>query len=296
MTEDNIFTCELCNFKTCRKNNYQQHIESQKHREMIEYKCDGCGKLYKHNSSLSRHRNMCNFASDEISTIKESIKELRETIPSFKNVLTAVVETNNQFQNKIMDSNNQFVKSLMDNNKSTLENVINACITIDKNRSNCEANKDKFNLNNYLNKTCKDAINIEDFVDNVDPNYEDVICVGKCGYVEGNASVIIKHLNALEQSKRPIQCSDVKRQTVYLKSRGKWEKDEEGLPKTAHAVNRICNKTYKNKKLWSQKHPDCDDRIEYILLVKAVSGGGEDIDAMNATISKKIIKQCCVKK
>lgn len=294
MNEDNIYMCDLCNFKTHRKHNYQQHIETQKHREMMEYKCEGCGKLYKHDSSLARHRNSCDLIfSNEIDIVKESIKELRENIPSFKNVLTAVVETNNQFQNKIMDSNNQFVKSLIDNNKSTLENVINACITIDKNRSNCE---DKFNLNNYLNKTCKDAVNIEDFVDNVDPNYEDVICVGKCGYVEGNASVIIKYLNALEQSKRPIQCSDVKRQTVYLKSGGKWEKDDEGLPRTAHAVNRICNKTYKNKKLWSQKHPDCDDRIEYILLVKAVSGGGEDIDTMNNTISKKIIKQCVVKK
>lgn len=294
MTEDGIYMCDLCNFKTCRKHNYQQHIETQKHREMMEYKCEGCGKLYKHDSSLARHRNSCNLIfSDEIGIMKESIKELRETIPSFKNVLTAVVETNNQFQNKIMDSNNQFVKSLIDNNKSTLENVINACITIDKNRSN---KKDNFNLNTYLNKTCKDAVNIEDFVDNVDPNYEDVICVGKCGYVEGNASVIIKYLNALEQSKRPIQCSDVKRQTVYLKSGGKWEKDEEGLPKTAHAVNRICNKTYKNKKLWAQKHPGCDDRIEYILLVKAVSGGGEDIDTMNTSISKKIIKQCAVKK
>jgi hypothetical protein len=293
-----FYICNLCNFKTHRKHNYQQHIETQKHREMIQYKCEGCGKLYKHDSSLARHRNVCNMifsklVSNEIGIMKESIKELKETIPSFKNVLTTVVETNNQFQNKIMDSNNQFVKSLIDNNKSTLENVINACITIDKNRSN---KKDNFNLNTYLNKTCKDAVNIEDFVDNVDPNYEDVICVGKCGYVEGNASVIIKYLNALEQSKRPIQCSDVKRQTVYLKSGGKWEKDEEGLPKTAHAVNRICNKTYKNKKLWTQKHPDYNDRIEYILLVKAVSGGGEDIDTMNTTISKKIIKQCAVKK
>ena len=282
--EECIYFCSLCNFKTDRKNNFQKHKETFKHRELTEFKCEGCGKLYKHDSSLSRHRKLC-FEHENM-----------ETVPSFKNVLTAVVETNNQFQNKMMDSNNQFVKSLIDNNKSTLENVINAFINIDKNKSNCEASKDKFNLDNYLNKTCKDAVNIEDFVGNVDPNYEDVICVGQYGYIEGNASVIIKHLNALEQSKRPIQCSDVKRQTVYLKSGGKWEKDEEGLTKTAHAVNRICNKTYKNKKLWSQKHPDCDDRIEYILLVKAVSGGGEDIDTMNTTISKKIIKQCVIKK
>lgn len=284
MEEYGIYICDACDFKTDRKNNYQQHIETLKHRELIEYKCNGCGKLYKHNSSLSRHRYNCDFIfSEEIGTIKDDMA----------NVLTAIVETNNQFQTKMMDSNNQFVKSLIDNNKSTLENVINACVTIDKNRVD---KKETFNLNNYLNKTCKDAVNIEDFVNKVEPDYEDVICVGQYGYVEGNASVIIKHLNALEQSKRPIQCSDIKRQTVYLKSGGKWEKDDDGLMQTSHAVNRVCNKTYKNKKLWSQKHPDYNDSIEYILLVKAVSGGGEDIDKMNSNISKKIIKQCAVKK
>jgi hypothetical protein len=237
------------------------------------------------------------------------------------NVLTTIVETNNQFQTKMIDenknmmgnfvekfvetftetfveTNTQFQNKMIESNKNTMESVINACVTIDKNRTE---KKEKFNLDNYLNHTCKNAVNIEDFVDKVDPTYEDVVCVGQYGYVEGNAAVILKYLNKLEQNDRPIQCSDMKRQTVYLKSGGKWEKDLDGLPKTSHAVNRMCNKTYRNKKLWAQRHPDYQEMdsksgVEYILLVKATSGGGQDIDRINEQVAKKVVKQCTIRK
>lgn len=295
------FECYACNFKTDKKYNYQQHLETLKHKELTEFKCDGCGNFYKHDSSLARHRRNC------------VIKEPEQTQDDIANVLTTIVETNNQFQTKMIEnnknimetfvetfteSNTQFQNKMIESNKTTMESVINACVTIDKNRSE---KKEKFNLDNYLNHTCKNAVNIEDFVDKVDPTYEDVVCVGQYGYVEGNAAVILKYLNKLEQSDRPIQCSDMKRQTVYLKSGGKWEKDSDGLPKTSHAVNRMCNKTYRNKKLWAQRHHDYQEMdsksgVEYILLVKATSGGGQDIDRINEQVAKKVVKQCVVRK
>lgn len=295
------FECYACNFKTDKKYNYQQHLETLKHKELTEFKCDGCGNFYKHDSSLARHRRNC------------VIKEPEQTQDDIANVLTTIVETNNQFQTKMIEnnknimetfvetfteSNSQFQNKMIESNKTTMESVINACVTIDKNRTE---KKEKFNLDNYLNHTCKNAVNIEDFVDKVDPTYEDVVCVGQYGYVEGNAAVILKYLNKLEHTDRPIQCSDMKRQTVYLKSGGKWEKDSDGLPKTSHAVNRMCNKTYRNKKLWAQKHPDYQEMdsksgVEYILLVKATSGGGQDIDRINEQVAKKVVKQCLVRK
>ena len=297
-----LYSCKPCNFTTDRKYNYQQHLESMKHKELAEFKCDSCGNYYKHQPNLYRHRRNC--------AIKDS--EPDNSVPSkddIANVLTTIVETNNQFQTKMIEnnknmietfveSNTQFQNKMIESNKTTMESVINACVTIDKNRTE---KKEKFNLDNYLNHTCKNAVNIEDFVDKVDPTYEDVVCVGQYGYVEGNAAVILKYLNKLEHTDRPIQCSDMKRQTVYLKSGGKWEKDSDGLPKTSHAVNRMCNKTYRNKKLWAQKHPDYQEMdsksgVEYILLVKATSGGGQDIDRINEQVAKKVVKQCVVRK
>jgi hypothetical protein len=294
------YSCKPCNFTTDRKYNYQQHLESMKHKELAEFKCESCGNYYKHQPNLYRHRRNC------------SIKESDNSAPTkddIANVLTTIVETNNQFQTKMIEnnknmietfveSNTQFQNKMIESNKTTMESVINACVTIDKNRTE---KKEKFNLDNYLNHTCKNAVNIEDFVDKVDPTYEDVVCVGQYGYVEGNAAVILKYLNKLEQNDRPIQCSDMKRQTVYLKSGGKWEKDLDGLPKTSHAVNRMCNKTYRNKKLWAQRHPDYQEMdsksgVEYILLVKATSGGGQDIDRINEQVAKKVVKQCVVRK
>lgn len=307
-----FYTCKPCNYETDRKFNYQLHLDTKKHKELAEFKCDSCGNYYKHQPNLYRHRRNC------------AIKEPDNSMPSkddIANVLTTIVETNNQFQTKMIEdnknmmgnfvekfvetftetfveTNTQFQNKMIESNKTTMESVINACVTIDKNRSE---KKEKFNLDNYLNHTCKNAVNIEDFVDKVDPTYEDVVCVGQYGYVEGNAAVILKYLNKLEQSDRPIQCSDMKRQTVYLKSGGKWEKDSDGLPKTSHAVNRMCNKTYRNKKLWAQKHHDYQEMdsksgVEYILLVKATSGGGQDIDRINEQVAKKVVKQCVVRK
>lgn len=296
-----LYSCKPCNFTTDRKYNYQQHLESMKHKELAEFKCDSCGNYYKHQPNLYRHRRNC------------AIKELEPSNDDIANVLTTIVETNNQFQTKMIEnnknimetfvetfteSNTQFQNKMIESNKTTMENVINACVTIDKNRTE---KKEKFNLDNYLNHTCKNAVNIEDFVDKVDPTYEDVVCVGQYGYVEGNAEVILKYLNKLEQTDRPIQCSDMKRQTVYLKSGGKWEKDLDGLPKTSHAVNRMCNKTYRNKKLWAQRHHDYQEMdsksgVEYILLVKATSGGGQDIDRINEQVAKKVVKQCVINK
>ncbi len=288
------FECKSCNFKTDKKCNYQQHLETQKHKENAEFKCNNCGNYYKHQPNLYRHKRNC--------AIKESENSERPINNNdIVNILTTIIETNNNFQNKFLENQTQILETnnaLIENNKTTIETVINACVTIDKNRTE---KKEKFNLDNYLNNTCKNAMDIEDFVDKIDPTCEDVVCVGQYGYVEGNAEVILKYLNNLEQVDRPIQCSDLKRHTVYLKSKGKWEKDSDGLPKTSHAVNRLCNKTYKNKKLWAQKHPDYNDidtksGVEYILLVKATSGGGHDIDVLNTQVSKKVVKQCTIRK
>lgn len=319
------YICKPCNYKTDRKFNYKQHLETIKHKEIAEFKCDRCGNYYKHQPNLYRHRSKCaiqesqptdkntqndnsNFVTkDDIAVILTTVVEINNkfqnniiesVMDNNKNMLESIIVNNKNMLESVMDNNKNMTDTIVENNKTTVENVVNACVTIDKNRNE---KKEKFNLDNYLNNTCKNAINIEDFAKKIDPTYEDVVCVGKNGYVEGNAAVILKYLNTMKQTERPIQCSDVKRHTVYLKSEGKWEKETEELEKTSNVVNRICNKTYRNKKLWMEKHPDYQEMdsksgVQYLMLVKAMSGGGQDVDELNEQIAKKVVKQCAINK
>lgn len=333
------YKCKICNYETDIKSNYTRHFNSNKHKEKTKFKCEDCGKFYSHRSTLSHHRKECpiylynslsklelkvndkfNDINNNFAVINEKINAMDEKFDAVNKevvtVVTTVIESNDKFQHQILESNNQlqtnitqtnikliesnneFVKTITDNNNSVLENVVNLC---QEKMIPARSSESRFNLNHYLNITCKDAPNIEDFVSGIEPTYDDVVCVGKYGYVEGNAEVIMKYLKELDQTQRPIQCSDPKRYSVYLKSGGKWEKDDDELQKTSNAVNRVCNKTYRNKKLWVEKHPNCIDSdtnsgVEYILLVKATSGGGADIDMQNNNISKKIAKSCTVKK
>jgi hypothetical protein len=235
----------------------------------------------------------------EIEAIVETNTELKTTVAAtISEIATTVVETASTNQAKIIDC----LTTINGNTNAMYETVVVKCVdqlTAVVNKPTVTSKK--FNLDNYLNETCKEAINIEDFLKNLSPDYDDVVFVGKNGYVEGNLGVMLKYLLKLEQQNRPIQCSDAKRQTVYLKTQDKWEKDGDGLPKTCDAVNRVSNKTYKSKKLWEERHPEHDDinhkkSEEHHRLLHAMSGGSQDIDTLNTKIAGKVIKSCVVDK
>lgn len=331
--EPQLFACTSCDYTTYHEGNYNKHLKTQKHKEKTEFKCHHCGNFYKHQSNLYRHQQNCsmspkNFVKDiketvenvvqpivmEIQEIKEDIALTNDSVTSIANttvemktniantiseIATTVVETASANQNKIVEC----ITTIHGNTNAMFETVVVKCVdqlTAVANAPVVSAPK-KFNLETYLNETCKEAQNIEDFIKSVSPDYDDVVLVGKHGYVEGNLGVMLKYLLKLEQTKRPIQCSDAKRQTVYLKTKNKWEKDTDGLPKTSEAVNHMCNKTYKGKKIWEQRHPEHDDlnhkkSEEHQRLIHAMSGGNHDIDALNTKISNKVIKSCVIEK
>ncbi len=315
--------CVKCNYSTTSKQSFERHLQSVKHKELNEFKCKKCGCYYKHKQSLYRHIKECNNLQAHIQpTIISAVSQLIDDKIDEKinsqvvNVLENVIESNKSFQEnvsssqiqmqenygKLVESHNNFVNVLSNNNNILLENVTSIVKNVQINTKKPEKQHNNgFNLHHYLNETCKDAINIEDFIINTQPTYEDVAVVGNYGYVEGNSEVILKYLKSIEKTRRPIQCSDVKRQTVYLKTQGKWEKDDDELKNVCKVVNKLCNKTYKNKSLWEEKYPECQNMdskrgIEYILIVKNTSGNGEDTDILNEKIAKKIIKSCVIDK
>ena len=330
--ENQLFECIPCDYSTYRESDFNKHLKSMKHKDKTEFKCHHCGNYYKHHPSLTRHQKDCsmsptNFVKEitenvvnpivmEIQEIKDDIantnnnialitsatNEMKTEIAStISEIATTVVETASANQNKIVEC----ITTINGNTNAMFETVVVKCvdqITAVANKPIIvETTPKKFNLDKYLNETCKEALNIEDFIKTISPNYEDVVLIGKNGYVEGNLGVILKYLLELEQTKRPIQCSDAKRKTVYLKTKNKWEKDAEGLPKTSEAVNHVCNKTYKSKKIWEQRHPEHEDMNhkkseEHHRLVQIMSGGNNNIDTLNAKISEKVAKTCVVEK
>ena len=322
MTTPTKHSCIKCRYFTDSKQSFNRHIQSVKHKDLNEFKCETCGNYYKHRQSLHRHNKECislqaHIEPNILNSVSEMIDEKINT--QVVSVLEKVIESNNNFQenvansqhklqtdikdtyDKLIDSHNNFVTTVANNNTLLLENVTAVLQNTVKPAIKKDNTSSGFNLDTYLNETCVDAVNIEDFVLSINPTYEDVSTVGNYGYVEGNLEVILKYLKNLEKTKRPLQCSDLKRQTVYMKTQGKWEKDDEELKNVRKIVNRLCHKTYKNKSVWEARHPECENMDsrrgqEFILIIKNTSGNGEDTDVLNEKIAKKLIKSCIIEK
>jgi hypothetical protein len=156
-----------------------------------------------------------------------------------------------------------------------------------------------FNLQFFLNETCKNAMNISDFVDSIKLQLSDLESVGKIGYVEGLSKIIIKNLNALDVTERPVHCSDSKRDTMYVKDEDKWEKESENNEKVLKAIEDIANKNSKMVKEWKHKNPECASSKSHKadvyshIMIQAVCSNN---DVNNNKILKKIAKEVTIDK
>ena len=227
------FHCELCHYSTSRKSQYERHLLTDKHKILQNpisdkfltktYMCH-CGKQYKHSSTLYAHKKTCNYIHiDKDNSDSESDSELTDK---------AIIKT-------------------------LLEIVKNG--TNNTNISNNNNNNKTFNMNLFLNETCKDAMNISDFVSSIKLNLEDLEHTGRQGYVQGITNIVVKNLNNLEQHMRPLHCSDTKREVMYIKDNNEWMKESEDKPILTKAIKVIANENIKQIKSWRDKYPDCSD-------------------------------------
>ncbi len=239
------FYCEICDYNTCRKSNMNNHYLSAKHRRMTEdynggqkvakikqklsnenFVCE-CGKEYKHRQGLWKHKTKClTYETLDCGTDEDSISD--------KELIKILVKQNEKLMNLIEKGTNN------------------------TNCNNITTNK-TFNLNLYLNETCKNAMNITDFISSINLNLEDLENTGRRGYVEGISNIFFKNLNNLEQHMRPIHCSDCKREVLYIKDNDKWEKETNENPILTKAIKTVANENIKQIKVWRDKNPDCTD-------------------------------------
>ena len=253
------FFCEKCNFISFNKKDYTRHLETKKHKSNHiggfsntknpkktphDYSC-ACGKVYKDNSGLWRHKKKCEFAqiiNNEYNNDKELLYD-SELVD--KELLIKY----------LMKENTEFKDMLMEQNKAVLKVCEKTTSSI--NNSNINSNNKMFNLNVFLNEECKDAMNIMDFVNSLNINLSDLESVGKLGYVEGISSIIVKNLKALDIKKRPVHCSDSKREILYVKDENKWEKDNIEKNKLRKVIKHVAHKNSRILPEFKAKYPDC---------------------------------------
>jgi len=237
------FVCNNCDFNTCNKKDFIRHTQTKKHISNVSqcvlpnftqknpFACT-CGKTYKDNSGLWRHKKKCTF---EVDTNSDS-DSVSEHQPSDKELIVMLIKENSEFKNIMM---------------KVLENG-----TTSNSHNNTNSHNKSFNLQFFLNETCKNAMNITDFVDSLQLQLSDLEKVGEVGYIEGISSIIIKKLNAMDVTERPIHCTDKKRETMYIRDEDKWEKEDEKRDKMHKMVKKVAYKNIDLISSFREKYPD----------------------------------------
>jgi len=289
------FYCEKCNYDTSRKSSYNKHITTSKHSQLTyvnseltkscekivektgSFICDICDKKYKSRVGLWKHSKNCNITNKNTEYFHHQKNEVpkKETIDK---------------DSLIMD--------LLKQNKELLEIVKNGTNNHSHNTTN--SHNKSFNLQFFLNETCKDAMNITDFVNNMKLELDDLENTGRTGYVEGISKILIKNLNKLEQHMRPLHCSDLKREILYIKDNNEWTKESENKPILTKAIKTIANQNIKQISKWKDNYPDCTkyDSNKNDLYLKIVSNsmngltkeeGDKNINKIINNVAKNVI-------
>ena len=300
----NFFYCEYCDYTTSKKYNFDAHNATDKHKrvtngdkkgqklefsssEMLEnkqlfchdiiskYICE-CGKEYCHRQGLWRHKKKCK--EQDVANILKDQTELIQYL---------------------MKENSEFKQLMLEQNKQMIQLAKNS----GHHNNNTTNNNQQFNLNFYLNETCKNAMNIMDFVSQLNVSIKDLEDTGRLGYVNGISKIFINGLKQMNVNDRPIHCSDLKRETLYIKDNNEWNKDSDDKAILTNAIKHVANKNMKQIPEWTKLHPDFKDSSSkendrYLKIVsEAMSGTTEEESKKNYTkIVKNIVKETVIDK
>ena len=267
LNNNKFFECAICNYNTCRKKDFNKHLLTVKHRSNVDQSIQAvkiiksnqniqitfqdktyvclCGKKYVDNSGLWRHKKKCTInKKDEIFNISE-IEEpkMEDKMPEKFDKEMLIIQ--------LLKQNQELQQSLIELSKKS--------INITNNTNTNNSHNKTFNLQFFLNEECKDALNISEFVSSIKVELEDLEATGRLGYVEGVSRIMNKNLKELDINKRPIHCSDSKREILYIKNDDQWIKEEETKPILKKAIKQVAYENIKQINEWKKKYPDCTD-------------------------------------
>ena len=295
------FFCNLCDYKCIKKSDWLRHQQTIKHTSRLEgnkmetfgakkapsFICN-CGKKYTTRAGLWKHKKICSN-----NLIKQTIEENepadlvinKELIMMILKQNQDILKENSELKHMMMDTHNQMFK-VIENGTHNITNSHNKT----------------FNLNMFLNETCKNAMNITDFVDSLQLQISDLENVGEIGYIEGISNIIIKNLNALDITERPIHCTDKKRETMYIKDEDKWEKEDENKAKLHKLVKKISNKNINLISEFQKMHPEyrkCSSKYadQYNkIVIESMGGKGDNDYEKEEKIIKRVAKEVFIDK
>ena len=299
------YECKICDYYTSRRSQYDRHLSTTKHKKAkkstfcqrkstkINQKssrhiCE-CGKEYKERSGLWRHKKLTSLQLDRVNI-------------SEKNLIMTLIKKNKELQDLLLEHSREHkddIKNIMIAMlKNGTNNTTNTCNNIN---TNCMNNNKTFNLQFFLNETCKDAMNINDFVDSIRVQLCDLERFGEIGYIENLSNIISTNLKALDVTERPVHCTDKKREIIYIKDQDKWEKDDDNSSKLRKIIKKIASKNYKLLSEYREKYPGCQyadsqfsDRYNK-MVVEAMGGIGNEYEKENKII-KNISKNITIDK
>jgi len=255
------------------------------------YACKYCKRPYINRTGLWRHNKK--YGSSCIVKVIESSKV--ENTEELKNMINTMMDMNKEFKTQILD----LYKANAAATAATTAMVASPTTVINNNTNNnnmTNCYNQTFNLQFFLNEQCKDAMNMKDFVNSIQLNTDDLESVGKLGYVEGMSNILITNLNKTELHKRPVHCSDIKRETLYVKDEDKWEQDGPDHAKMTNAVLAVEHKNVRLMGEWAAQHPRCmdsnsNDNVKYFKLSKTITDGAQDgnISKVIKRVAKNVV-------
>lgn len=303
------FYCICCHYGTSRKSNYNDHLFSTKHcnnskketlsnkkqqnqqnnMELSHYTCEHCDKNFKNRSGLWKHKKKCVTKEETISLTHNTIEEKQQQLIEY------LMKENAEFKQLMIEQN----KTMADIAKNTGHNTTNNT----NNTNNNNNNNNTFNLNFYLNETCKNAMNIMDFVNQLPVSIKHLEDTGRLGFAEGISKIFIDGLKLINVNDRPIHCSDLKRETLYIKDNNEWNKDTQDKTILTNAIKHVSHKNIKNISEWSKINPDYNDSSskvndKYLKIVSEAMPGSskEETNKNYSKIVKNILKETVIDK
>jgi len=267
------YNCEKCDYICSNLTNFNKHLTTAKHiarqcsdnapQCCITYTCD-CGNMYKHRQSFNRHTKVCNYTNEPSASTSDNI-------PPPPTIDAALVL-------ELLKQNQEFKTLILEQNKQMMELANKAGNTNCNNNINNTTNN-KFNLNVFLNETCKDAISMDDFINSIEVTRDEFIHTGQVGFVEGISTVMAHRFRDMDMHTRPLHCTDLKRETIYIKNADKWEKDDADKTKMRKAVRGVAKKNMKELWRWYSDNKPAVEQIgtdvceDYFKFHKAALGG-----------------------
>ncbi len=261
------YTCNACNYNTFHKNDYDKHLNTIKHKKMAEidsaieiqcnYECKSCKyetqNKQHYNSHLKTKKHQMNMLSSTIIPANTSGNTAINIITSQDGSSSNDIVINKEIFYTIIKQNEDFKQLLLEQNDKLIDL---AKREHNVNSHNTTHNNQHFNLNFFLNEQCKDAVNLTDFIESINPTFQDLEYVGRNGYVSGITKIIMDSLSQLDIYKRPVHCTDVKREVIHVKDDDKWDKDTEDNKKIRKMIDIVADKNLKLVTPWISENPE----------------------------------------